>query len=77
MRTLNKSQKVLRWPFRKVTPDEFPRGWSGGREGAGCGRGPGGLSVPTPSPPGLACSGSLFTFNGGHWSRVWAGKAWD
>lgn len=46
MRMLNKSQKVLRWPFCKVTPDEFPRGWSGGREGAGCGGAPG----VSPSP---------------------------
>lgn len=37
-----------------------------GREGA---EGP---SVPTPAPPGPACSGS-FVSNGGHWARGWAG----
>lgn len=69
---MTKPQKVLRGPFSKVTPDEFPRGWSGGQEGARWAGGPRGPLSPQSRP-----SGSLFIFNGGHWGGMWAGNTWD
>lgn len=47
-------------------------GWRAGRAGSRMGRGPPASLYPA-NPPSLACSCSLFIFNGGYWARVWAG----